>query len=381
MFIGTLRTKTKLKYERLNAEDVEEPHEGADVPKKGVELTKHRKNVLQILVNSNATPIRCHGGVGYACSFCTEEYPDPADLKKHTITTHKNISKFMIGKDLYRFLVKLDITNLMCKVCDGTIDNLEQLIDHLRNKHKKLIYTDVKHQILPFKFDSETLRCFMCSNRFHKFKTLQEHMNVHYRNYVCEVCDAGFVTRGIMIKHSECHKFGSFTCDYCNKVFNTYRKKKSHEKCVHTSNLLNKCGYCNEKFGDYRKKQKHLSDAHGVPTQELKCEACEKSFVSQKHLSVHIKRVHLIERRHKCSDCDMTFFSLFEMKRHMLKHTGVRDYECTMCHKWYGRKRTLQEHMRIHADDRRFKCEHCGQAFVQKCSWRGHMRAKHGDKV
>ncbi|KPJ01318.1 Zinc finger protein Xfin [Papilio xuthus] len=377
----TRPNKSELKYESLSPEEIKERKVRVDnksVPKKGIELSKHRMNVREILINSNATPIRCFGGVGYACSFCTDEYPDPADLKNHTITSHKNISKFMKGKDLYRFLVKLDITNLKCKLCKSTIDDLEQLIDHLRSKHNKLIY-DIKHQILPFKFDSETLRCFMCSNKFHKFKTLLEHMNVHYRNYICEVCDAGFVTRGIMINHSECHKLGSFACDYCSKVFDTIRKKKSHEKCVHIhSNLLNKCGYCNEKFSDYGKKQKHLKDAHDVPTRELKCEACEKSFVSQKQLSVHIKRVHLIERSHQCTDCDMTFFSSFEMRRHMLKHTGVRDFECSVCHKWYGRRRTLQEHMRIHADDRRFKCEYCGQAFVQKCSLRGHMRAKHG---
>ncbi|CAK1587572.1 unnamed protein product [Parnassius mnemosyne] len=350
--------------------------------KKGKELSKHRMNMREILANSNATPIRCHGGIGYACSFCTDQYPDPADLKKHTIASHPNVTKFMKGKDLYRFHVKLDITDLRCKVCDSNIENLEQLIDHLRNTHNKNIYTDIKNQILPFKFDSETLRCFLCTNKFHKFKTLQEHMNIHYRNFICEVCDAGFVTRGIMIQHSESHKFGSFKCDFCPKEFNTLRKKKSHEKCVHIhSNMLNKCGYCNEKFKDYRRKQKHMTEAHGAPSQELKCEACDKTFAGQKHLSVHIKRVHLIERRHQCTECEMTFFSSAEMKIHMLKHTGVRDFKCSICHKSYGRRRTLQEHMRIHADDRRFKCEHCGQAFVQKCSWRGHMRAKHGESV
>lgn len=352
---------------------------------KGRELEKHRINIREILLCSNATPIRCHGGIGYACCFCAQQHPDPKDLKRHTLEAHdaKEKRAFMDGKMMFSYLVKLDITALRCELCDADIETLESLTDHLRTVHDRKFYTDINSHIVPFKFDGdELLKCVYCTSYFNKFKALQEHMNTHYRNYVCAVCDAGFVNRNILLNHAEGHKKGTFKCDYCVKVFDTYRKKKSHEKSVHIHlNMLNRCGYCSEKFKDYRRKLEHLAKVHGVRTVRLKCNACDKAFETQTALTNYIKRDHLLERRHECKHCDMKFFVTHELKEHMIKHTGLRNFECAVCHKAYARRKTLREHMRIHADDRRFKCEHCGQAFVQKCSWRGHMRAKHGEHV
>ncbi|XP_013163746.1 PREDICTED: zinc finger protein 62-like isoform X7 [Papilio xuthus] len=352
---------------------------------RGHELMKHRNNIREILKCSNATPIRCHVGIGYACAFCDKQYPDPKDLKKHTLEEHdsKTKRKFMEGKQMFSYIVKLDITSLICNLCGTNIPTLEQLIDHLINVHNRKFYIDINNHILPFKFDNDLLlKCVYCVSFFNKFKALLEHMNIHYRNYVCDVCDSGFVNKNILLNHSEAHKKGVFKCDYCDKVYDTYRKKKSHEKAVHIHlNMLNRCGYCNERFNTYSRKLEHLVKVHGVQSPALKCQACDKQFETQKSLTVHVKRDHLLERRHECKICDMKFFVTHQLQQHMIKHTGLPSFVCEVCHKAYKRRKTLKEHLRIHADDRRFKCEHCGQAFVQKCSWRGHMRAKHGEAV
>ncbi|XP_022818937.1 zinc finger protein 729-like isoform X8 [Spodoptera litura] len=348
------------------------------------ELIKHRSNIRLILQCSNATPIRCRGGIGYACCFCGDQFPDPAELKKHTLQGHDDKTKlqFMEGKMMFSFLVKLDITNLKCNICEVKFDKLEQFVEHLIKEHDKKIFTDIKSHVLPFKFDDDVLRCLYCQNVFNKFKNLQQHMNVHCRNYICKYCDAGFVNKHILACHTEGHKIGTFKCDLCSKVFDTLRKKKSHEKSVHIhANLLSKCGYCYQKFTTYRQRDIHLVKVHGVELKAVKCHACDKTFDSKSALTIHTKRDHLMERPYKCTQCDMKFFGSNELKLHMVKHTGVREFKCTICFKSYGRKKTLTEHMRIHNDDRRFKCEHCGQAFVQKCSWKGHMRNRHGELV
>ncbi|XP_023939840.2 zinc finger protein ZFP2 isoform X2 [Bicyclus anynana] len=348
------------------------------------ELLNFGIDLATLMDYSNATPIRCRGGRGYKCCYCSEEFPDAADLKRHTMTDHDRETRCGLIKGRYAAssLVKLDITSLQCSKCRCDFDAIQHLIDHIVDVHGENIHRDIKNYILPFKFQGEELRCVICFTPFNKFKVLQEHMSTHFRNFICDYCSSGFVTRTILLNHMKGHQMGFYKCDFCPKTYDTHRKKKAHERLVHIHrNMLNKCGYCNEKFSRFSKKEEHLVQVHGVRSITFNCQACDKVFVSQRGLRDHTKRDHLMERRHKCNVCDMLFFRQSDVRKHMVKHTGARTFQCSVCLKSYGRRNTLREHMRIHADDRRFKCEYCGQAFVQKCSWRGHMRAKHGEQV
>ncbi|XP_052757168.1 zinc finger protein 845-like [Galleria mellonella] len=346
------------------------------VTMKREELDKHIFNLSEILKCSNATPIRNHDGIGYGCSYCNEIFIKPEQLKTHTINDHADVAttSFMKRKCLSEFFVKLDITNLHCKMCGKPASSYEDLMDHLHSEHGKGVHFDIKNQILPFKFENETLRCYICLNNFAKFKALLEHMNSHYRNFVCPICDTGFVNERRLQIHKQIHKSGVFSCGVCTKTYDTLQKRKAHEKCHVQPSGRNKCGICNEAFLCYRRKQRHLLEVHGIKPVELKCQACDKVFSDRRAFTVHTKRDHLMERRHHCTECDMKFFKSSELTHHMLKHTGERHFQCDLCLKSYGRKTTLAEHMRIHNNDRRFKCEYCGQAFVQKCSWKGSPR-------
>ncbi|XP_050676683.1 zinc finger protein 675-like isoform X6 [Leptidea sinapis] len=345
------------------------------------DITKHRFNASQFMQYSNATPIRYQGSIGFLCCFCNRQYPDPADLKYHSINEHDDDSKFsfLSNKRMCSYIVKMDITNLQCKICAKDMGDLDDLAKHLISAHDKKIYTDIKSFILPLKFGKENLSCYICLQMFNRLKGLQEHMNVHMRNFVCEECDAGFLNQMMLKNHSANHEIGSFKCGFCDNVYVSMKSKKLHERNVHTrSKLIYKCGGCGEMFHSNESKKIHLRKVHNVVSKSLKCAACEKLFQSQKSLRIHVQRDHLVERNFECSMCDMKFFEKQEMILHMVKHSGEKLFQCDVCKKSYGRKKTLREHIRIHLDDRRFKCQYCDKAFVQKCSWRGHMRSKHG---
>ncbi|XP_069363876.1 gastrula zinc finger protein XlCGF26.1-like [Maniola hyperantus] len=354
-----------------------------DKPSVMTEKTKHYTNFEAVLAHSNATPIRSHDGFAYTCCFCTDQYTNPAELKKHTLMTHDNSDErrdFMKKQCTYDYLLKLDITELKCKICDQSIDTLELLFDHFQNEHKKKICRDIKNQIFPFKFDGEDHKCVMCLLVFSKFKVLLEHMHTHYRNFVCEVCDYGCNNMRRMYNHKQLHKTGSFECGKCNKVFETHQRMSTHMNAVHKyKNKPNKCGICNERFNSGPMKDKHMVTLHGMSPVIRKCSACDKTFTSQNLLRTHTKKFHLMERRFQCTECDMTFFAKTTLQYHMLKHTGKKDFQCDVCLKWFTRKYALTEHMRIHMNDRRFTCLQCGRGFVQKCSWRSHMRTVHGE--
>ncbi|XP_069363794.1 oocyte zinc finger protein XlCOF6-like isoform X4 [Maniola hyperantus] len=350
-------------------------------PVKISEKQKHVTNLEVVLAFSTATPIRSHDGFAYTCCFCTALFKNPAELKTHTLMTHDNRydrREFMVKKTSSRYLLKLDITLLKCRVCDKSITTLEELYEHLQNEHKKLIYTDVKNLIIPFRFESEDLRCAICTLVFNKFKILLEHMKTHYRNYVCEICDYGCINQKTMVNHKQSHKTGSFECSECSKVFETHLRRRTHMNTVHKyKNMPAKCTICNERFHSGPMKDQHMVTMHGMSPIIRKCTACEKTFTNQNALRIHTKRYHLMERRYPCKECEMRFYTGAELKYHMVKHTGKKEFKCDICMKCFSRKWILSEHMHTHSNNRRFTCVECKQTFTQKCKLHRHIRSVH----
>lgn len=347
------------------------------------ELIKHRDNIKTILHNSNATVIKGYWAVGYYCCFCEEQREIPSDLKQHNLEAHGNVGDEVIRvKYVSDLVIRLDITDLKCKLCDEIIDSLEEIMEHLSKRHSKCIHTDIKNHIIPFKFDTDSLQCVKCKRDFKYFKLLSEHMSEHYRNYECPVCDRAFINKQSMQTHSYRHKKGVFKCAHCPKVFDSRPKRSVHERVVHAlSNKTRKCAFCDERFSTKDLVQSHEVKVHGVKPTVFSCQACNKSYSSQSSLITHRNRFHLMLRPHKCSYCDMAFFSKIELRSHVVTHTKTREFKCEMCSKSFGTRCSLNQHIRGHLDDRRYKCENCERAFVHRTAWKVHMRSKHGKIV
>ncbi|XP_053623469.1 zinc finger protein 260-like isoform X8 [Plodia interpunctella] len=351
-----------------------------------IEMKKHLHNTKQIIMNSNATPIKSYTAQGYFCHFCTSCFTKPVELKLHILTNHDDSEKegFMKNYSLQYYVVKMDITRLKCFICHRDIQSLQQLTDHLQKEHNKTFFDDIKNHILPFKFgeDPNSFQCVLCPNVYKYFKQIQEHMSVHYPNYICDVCSRPFVNKNSLKSHVGRHEQGEYKCGFCPKIFSTNGKKWDHEKHVHIGDQFrNKCPHCPAKFVSYTRRNEHMVKEHGAQPVTFNCLACDKVFGNKARLTKHTKRDHLMERRHQCSECQACFFSSRGLKMHMLKHTGVKDFKCQICSKQFGRKSTLKQHLRIHFNDRRYKCLECGQSFIQKSSYEIHMRSKHGLNV
>ncbi|XP_072943148.1 uncharacterized protein [Epargyreus clarus] len=151
--------------------------------KKEAEEDKHTANILTIMENSNATPIRGFHDGGYLCCFCDHQYPKLENLKAHTILCHDMETKKTFKVDTS--FVELDVSYLTCNICESNIDCLESLLSHFVDRHRLRIHTDVKNNILPFKFESDELRCAVCYDLFDDFEVLQTHLYDHYPNVDC----------------------------------------------------------------------------------------------------------------------------------------------------------------------------------------------------
>lgn len=192
------------------------------------DVKKNEYNLRSILLHSNANPIGSKDNVGYCCSFCMKKFPSPLNLKKHFLEEHNSDTQIVnnVGR-LFQRLVKVDMTDLNCSLCCRDFDALSNFIQHLKDDHNEAVFPDVKNFIVPFKFDSEELRCALCSIEFVTFKLLQEHMHVHYRNYICQICNAGYVNKKAYLNHT-------MTPENSNAK-NVTKPSIMTENCVNTS--------------------------------------------------------------------------------------------------------------------------------------------------
>lgn len=347
------------------------------------EIIRQRENIWSLLSYTNATPIQGHWGLGYACYYCPKQFKHPADLKQHTYT-HGDLSKQFKVSVVFNHVAKLDMTDLKCNVCEESIDHLslEEVLEHLI-EHGKPAHVDIKNHILPFKFDSEELKCVICYAEFSYFKLLSSHMSEHYKNYICKVCGRGFINKHARKAHTYRHKDeGVYPCRYCDKEFATKLRQLNHERVVHIlQNKTQRCGYCSERFVDVVKKSNHEFSVHGVVPRKFHCYDCGKIYDSQRSLSAHYKCCHLKLKPHKCTECSKAFWKKSGLTKHMVTHTKERNYECDKCGKSFGTGSTLKQHMKIHDDLKRFACAVCGATFVFKSGLKYHMTNKHNEDI
>nr|XP_021196442.2 zinc finger protein 501-like [Helicoverpa armigera] len=371
-----VQRNTRLKEDKSKKQETNALVEKAE---KQQETAKSSNDLKLILLHSNATLIRNKDSDGYGCNFCMKKFEHPKSLKAHSLEEHSDVQALRMPRSS-QHLLKADITDLKCKLCDKNLQKLDDLAEHLKKEHKKNLTSGIS-EIIPFKFENEGLLCSICGAEYSTFKILQEHMHNHFRNHVCDVCSAGFVTKRLLDSHRRRHGGESqFKCGHCEKEFLCAQKRRDHEQRMHLGiKKRNKCKLCEEKFEDYWTKQNHMVQKHGAPPIALKCTACDRTFNNRRSLTRHVKKDHLMEREHVCTECNARYFLKRHLMEHMIVHTGIKKFECHVCPKRYATKKSLRQHLRSHADDRRFACVVCGLAFVQKCTLKSHMKAKHGE--
>lgn len=84
------------------------------------------------------------------------------------------------------------------------------------------------------------------------------------KNYMCEHCSRGFVTKGDLNKHTRKHT-GSFPyqCNLCEKKFNDISAMYRHSNSVHKSVKQYRCKFCQQTFTKLDSARSHVTKCHG----------------------------------------------------------------------------------------------------------------------
>lgn len=227
------------------------------------------------------------------------------------------------------------------------------------------------------------VKCDYCQKSFSSKSSLGRHMLVHLdlRPHQCPQCPRKFRYQSTLRIHlKRCHPDGVkeaefYTCHICQKAFlmqeNLHLHLASHVKAENTY----KCIYCDQKFS-YKLLLLQHEKIHLV-TGRFKCYLCDLTYNCRSRLSHHIK-THTQIKDYICQYCGKEFLRLNSIKRHVqVCHSGHK-VQCPVCKKLL--KGHLTEHMRVHEQKRPHVCGDCGQRFTQSTQLTVHKRSHTGDR-
>lgn len=341
-------------------------------------IQKAKQNAELVLQYSTVYPFRIRRGKDLLCVYCHEEYSDPNDYRSHMDEYHKSftVSTAFAHCAKRKDYLKVDLTNLKCRICFTPCDSLKEIAAHIRDVHgMSQINTDFDIGMHPYRLNGEKWNCALCDSKFASLIKLCRHTASHYQKYTCDVCGRMYLTNEALKYHTRCSHSGSNSCRKCWTEFPTLEMKKEHIK-MSKSCWPFCCTACGERFFSWEKKQEHLTEVHGREKRAYACPDCEQVFSCRKPFYKHYTLVHS-DNCYKCPCCDLKFSTKNQMEDHRFGHTGEKPFRCDVCSKTFSRKKNLEQHLWIHRENKRFGCLICEKQFAQKVSLTGHMKSHH----
>uniref|UniRef100_A0A8D0DBV2 Pleiomorphic adenoma gene 1 n=1 Tax=Sander lucioperca TaxID=283035 RepID=A0A8D0DBV2_SANLU len=198
--------------------------------------------------------------------------------------------------------------------------------------------------------------CQECQKAFNSLEKLKVHSYSHTgeRPYRCSHpdCTKAFVSKYKLLRHMATHSpEKNHKCSYCEKMFHRKDHLKNH---LHTHDPYKEAFTCQECGKSYNTKlgfKRHLA-LHAANSGDLTCQVCLQPFPSTgvllEHLKTHAGKSSggTKEKKHRCEHCERRFYTRKDVRRHMVVHTGRKDFLCQYCAQRFGRKDHLTRHVK-----------------------------------
>uniref|UniRef100_A0A1I8P3S6 C2H2-type domain-containing protein n=1 Tax=Stomoxys calcitrans TaxID=35570 RepID=A0A1I8P3S6_STOCA len=178
-----------------------------------------------------------------------------------------------------------------------------------------------------------SLECEICHQLVPSYSQLQEHFSKNHTSVNCYLmcCHLRLETRFDIDRHIRYHNAPhQLKCEACCKSYGSEKQLKVHKRQVHTS-----------KGGDKNAKSKDIKKLEG----KYRCCKCSKGFASEKHLHVHNQNVHK-PKNLECNLCEKSFRRPASLRDHLAGHRGEKMHACFFCPKAYTWRHHCCQHMR-----------------------------------
>ena len=171
----------------------------------------------------------------------------------------------------------------------------------------------------------------------------------------------------------------SYKCTQCEKSFKTKNAFTTHLH-KHTGERPYQCDQCGKRFRCRGVRRHHMQRMHTVE-KRFKCTECEQVFAMKQDLVRHF-RIHTGETPFRCTECDQIFTQKVGLKKHVIRmHSGEKPFKCFVCGEAFAKKIRLKQHFRIHTGETPYQCEKCEEKFATKQILYQHMYYRHAGKI
>uniref|UniRef100_A0A8C6UD84 Pleiomorphic adenoma gene-like 2 n=1 Tax=Neogobius melanostomus TaxID=47308 RepID=A0A8C6UD84_9GOBI len=198
--------------------------------------------------------------------------------------------------------------------------------------------------------------CLVCGALFSSQDKLRLHALSHSgdKPFHCSQphCPKAFSSKYKLFRHMATHSpQKSHQCTFCEKMFHRKDHLKNHLQTHDPNKEAFKCDECGKHYNTKLGYKRHVA-MHSATSGDLTCKVCLQSYESTPVLLEHLKSHSgkssggAKEKKHPCDHCDRRFYTRKDVRRHMVVHTGRKDFLCQYCAQRFGRKDHLTRHVK-----------------------------------
>ena len=343
------------------------------------------------------------------CNVCTLSFSSKRGRNTHYKNVHLNLKNYFCDKCDYSCFgssgmkqhAKKHQPKTKCPECGLSLSST-YLRPHMKARHgqidkfncKMCEYTSAysnnikKHQ--KAHLINPEIRCQICSIVFGSSTTLKAHNttvhNLPKEMFKCTQCDYEVICQTRLKYHMATHSNDRpFSCPHCSKSFSTKPNLNVHVDRIHVLKKNHKCKFCDYQcFKKYQLKA-HMLRMHTEQDEKLfKCNQCDKFYKEQRSLKLHVLRVHK-ENKYRIMVCSLCDFKTFD-KKLLASHTNtkhqtrLKDFQCKSCRKCFFGEKYLNKHLKSHSKEKPFKCRKCDFSAKLKIQVEKHEQRTHGNR-